>query len=38
METLPGIEAVLVDNDSKVWVSSGLRDRFEVMEGFTLEH
>ncbi|NLV91158.1 MAG: FAD:protein FMN transferase [Firmicutes bacterium] len=38
VETLPGIEAVLVDNDSKVWVSSGLRDRFEVMEGFTLEH
>lgn len=33
VERLPDVEAVIVDQDGKIWVSSGLKDRITVVEG-----
>lgn len=37
IEALPNVEGVLVDKNRSVWVSSGLRDKFEIAEGFVLD-
>lgn len=37
IESLPNVEAVLVDKDRNVWVSSGIRNQFEIAEGFALD-
>lgn len=33
VEQLPDVEAVIVDRDGKLWVSSGLKDRLMLVEG-----
>lgn len=37
IESLPGVEAILVDNDRHVWISPGLQGKVELSEGFTVE-